>query len=150
LRSGWGISGQGSRPPAGGQGPRKRDEGGPGRLPAVLIRPGPVNICLCNLFVLTGFLAPLALAFAFLFADTEGRWLQSHYHYLRTTVALFVIGGGLGGLMILFGAPLSSGLMLAGLGLITATLLLTAARSLAGFYCSLRGLPLRNHETFLL
>ncbi|GAB4531231.1 MAG: hypothetical protein Tsb0019_33020 [Roseibium sp.] len=116
----------------------------------MLIRPGAVNICLCHMLILTGLLSPLALVFAFRFAEPEDRWLQSHYHYVRTSVALLVIGGGLGGLMILFGAPLSSGLMLAGLGMIAATLILAAARSLTGVYCSLRGLPLRNHETFLL
>jgi len=144
------MTGPGSRPPAGGRSNRRRDTDVSGRFPAALVRPGPVNLCLCHMLVLTGFLMPLALAFAFRFAETDDRWLRSHYHYLRTTVALFVIGGGLGWLMILFGVPYSTALMLAGLAVIAVTLVLIAARSLTGIYCAIRRAPLRNHESFLL
>jgi uncharacterized membrane protein len=119
-------------------------------LPAALIRPGPVNICLCHLLVVSLVLAPLALAFAIRHAEPGGRRLESHYLYLRTSFAILVIGTGLGSLMILLGAPLSSLLMLAGLGLIAATLALTLARCGNGFCRALLGLPLRNPKSYLV
>ncbi len=145
------MTGPGSRHPADGQGNRKRSEQtAAGPLPAAVIRPGYFNICLCNVLVLTGLLVPAALVFAVRFAETDGRWLQAHYHYIRTTIALLAIGSSLGGLMILLGAPLSSYLMLAGLGLIAATILLCIARCVTGFTCSLRGVSLRDHRTYLV
>jgi uncharacterized membrane protein len=118
--------------------------------PFGLFRPGSANICLCHLLVLTLLLSPVALGFAFLYAEQGGRWQQAHYHYLRTTVALLVIGLSAGGLMILIGASISSALMLAGLGLCAATVLLNLARSLHGFYSALRGAPLRNHRSYFI
>jgi uncharacterized membrane protein len=118
--------------------------------PFGLFRPGSANICLCHLLVLTILLSPIALAFAILYAEPGGRWLQAHYHYLRTTIALLVIGLGTGGLMILLGASISSALMLAGLGLCATTVLLSYARSLLGFCSALRGSPLRNHRSYFI
>ena len=118
--------------------------------PFGLFRPGSANICLCHLLVLTLLLSPIALVFAFLYAETGGHWQQTHYHYLRTTIALLVIGLSAGGLMILLGAAISSVLMLVGLVLCTATVLLIFARSLHGFYRALRGFPLRNHQSYFI
>lgn len=118
--------------------------------PFGLFRPGSANICLCHLLVLTLVLSPIVLAFAFLYAEQGGRWQQAHYHYLRTTIALLVIGLSAGGLMILLGASNSTALMLAGLGLCAATVLLSFARSLHGFYSALRGSPLRNHRSYFI
>jgi uncharacterized membrane protein len=142
------MTGQGSRHPANRQG--NRSPAAAGAFPAALIRPGHVNICICQVLILTGLLAPVALAFAIRFSETEGRWLQSHYHYIRTTIAVLVIGCCLGSLMILLGAPLSSLLMLAGLGVIAATLVLCVSRCVTGFYCSWRGYRLRDHATYLI
>lgn len=118
--------------------------------PFGLFRPGSANICLCHLFVLTLLLSPIALGFAFLFAEQGGRWQQAHYHYLRTTIALLIIGLSAGGLMILLGASISSALMLAGLGLCAVAVLLCYTRSGLGFYSALRGSPLRNHRSYFI
>jgi uncharacterized membrane protein len=93
---------------------------------------------------------PLALAISIRYAAPEGRCLEAHYLYLRTTIAVLVIGTGTGGLLILLGAPLSSGLMLAGLGLIAATLTLTLARCCNGFCRALLGRPPRNPKSYLV
>ncbi|GAB2185440.1 hypothetical protein [Roseibium sp. LAB1] len=118
--------------------------------PFGLFRPGSANICLCHLLVLTVLLSPIALGIAVIYAEPEGRWLQAHYHYLRTTIALLVIGLSTGGLMILLGASSSSALMLAGLGVCTVTVMLSSARSLLGLFSALRGSPLRNHRSYFI
>lgn len=146
------MTGRRSRFPAAGEPDhrRGRQRRVARRLPAAVFRPGPANICLCHLLVASLALAPLALLFSFRHADPGGRWLESHYLYLRTSIALLVIGAGLGGLMILLGAPLSSLLMLGGLALVAATLLLTLARCCNGFYRALFGLSLRNPKSYLV
>lgn len=116
----------------------------------MVYRPGATNICLCHLLVASLVLAPFALAFSIFHADPGGRWLEAHYLYLRTSVAVLVIGAGLGSLMILLGAPQSSLVMLGGLFLVAATLLITLARSCNGFCRALLGLPLRNPKSYLV
>jgi len=145
------MTGSNSRHPAGEPGHHSdvnRREAG--RFPAALCRPGSVNVCLCHLLVLSLLAVPLALFFSCHHADPADRWLQSHYLYLRTTIALLVIGASLGSLMILLGAPLSSAMMLAGLGLIAATLLLLLLRCCNGFVRAMRGLSLKNPKSYLV
>jgi len=140
-----------SRHPANGPDHRRGRARGPaGGIPASLVRPGRVNVCLCHILVLSVFAAPLALFFSVHHADAADRRLQPHYLYLRTTIALLGIGTGLGSLMILLGAPLSSALMLAGLGLIAATLLLVLLRCCNGLVRAMRGLSLRNPKSYLV
>lgn len=118
--------------------------------PRSVFRASAANICLCHCLVMTLFPSPVALGFAIAFAETDGRWLRSHYHYLRTTIALLVIGLCSGSLMILAGLSLSSMLMVAGLGICALTLLLVLARSLNGIFRSFLGLQLRNHRSYFI
>ncbi|MCK7610921.1 hypothetical protein [Roseibium sediminicola] len=146
------MTGRRSRFPAAGEPDhrRSRQRRTVYRFPATVFRPGPANICLCHILVASLALAPLALIFSVWYADPGARWLEAHYLYLRTSIALLVIGAGLGSLMILLGAPLSSLLMLGGLALIAATLLLTLARCCNGFFRTLFGRPLRDPKSYLV
>lgn len=145
------MTGLSSRHPANGPGHRRdEDRNAAGRFPATLFRHGPVNVCVCHLLVLSLVATPLALLFAVRHADTADRWLQAHYLYVRTSIALLVIGVGLGSLCILLGAPTSAFLMLAGLGLVVATLLLMVMRCANGIFRALRGLSLRNPKSYLV
>ncbi|MHA7774041.1 hypothetical protein [Roseibium sp. M-1] len=118
--------------------------------PRTILRASAANICLCHCLVLSLFLSPAALGFAIAFADTDGRWLRAHYHYLRTTIALLVIGLASGSLLILAGLSLSPALMLAGLGICAATILLVIARTLNGIFRAFFGLQLRNHRSYFI
>jgi len=115
-----------------------------------LLQPGYANIGLCYILTAAFVTAPVALLFATRFADPGERNLQGHYLYIRTSLALMIIGAGTGALAILLGAPLSSALMLAGLVLIAGTLLLTLSRCLCGLYNAAYRLPLRRPKSFLV
>lgn len=119
-------------------------------MPAALVRPGFVNICLCYLLVLTAVLSPLALLFSFLFAEAGGARLHAHYFYIRTTIALLVIGFCLACLMIVVGAVMSTVLILVGLALLALTAALTLARSCNGFFHAFRAEAPRNHSTYFI
>ncbi len=119
-------------------------------LKKALTRPGFGNVCLCNLFALSVFLAPVALLFAFRFAEHGERELNSHYYYIRTTIALLVIGLCLAGLMVVLGAGFSSPLILGGLALFLATALLTAVRCARGCLRALRREAPNNYKSYLL
>ena len=128
----------------------RRSGGRTGRSLAGLLSPGYTNTCLCYLLVAIVLPLPLALIFAIRFASCQEDRLQAHYLYLRTTIALLVIGAGTGALLILLGAPLSSLVMLAGLVLMAATLLLTVLRCCYGCYCAVRQQGLRNPHSFFV
>ncbi len=108
------------------------------------------NIFLCYLMTLSVMLCPVALLFAILFAETQNEGFQAHYHYLRTTIALLVIGSLTGCLLIVLGASLSSLLIFAGLAFAGAALVLTVLRCSHGLICTTRGLTLRNHRTYFI
>ncbi len=131
---------------------KKTGNGKHGRhtLLRALITPGRANVGLCYLLTLSAVLSPAALLFAVLFAEPENGSLHQHYYYLRTTIALLVIGFSAGSLLIVFGASLSSLLILAGLALLTLTALLTLLRCLSGFVCAFRSLPLRNYKSYFI
>ena len=118
--------------------------------PRAIFRASAANIALCHLLVMTLFFSPIALGFSIIYAETEQDWLRAHYHYLRTSIALMVIGLAVGGLMILAGVSLSSALMLAGLAVCAVTLMLVAARSAIGIFRAFLGLRLRNHNSYFL
>ncbi|TYC52809.1 hypothetical protein FMN50_16580 [Rhodobacterales bacterium] len=115
-----------------------------------LVRPGFGNACLCYLLVLSALLSPLALVFAFLFAEPHAPPLQAHYFYIRTTIALMVIGFCLAVLMIVVGAVVSTFLILAGLALLALTAALTLARCCAGFIHAFRRRAPRNYRTYFI
>jgi|GEM_PF-1593506 len=118
--------------------------------PRSVFRASAANVCLCHCLVMALLPSPVALGFAIAFADADGRWLRSHYHYLRTTIALLVIGLSSGSLLILAGLSLYSMLMLAGLAICALTVLLVLARSLNGIFRAFRGIPFRNHRSYFI
>ncbi len=122
----------------------------PGTGVSALIKPGAVNICGCYLLAMSAFLSPLALLFAVLYAEPEHKDYQAHYFYIRTTIALMVIGFCLGSLMILLGVSQSSALILAGLVQLSLTAVLTLARCLSGLARALRGDPPRNYRSYFV
>lgn len=126
------------------------DKRKPGKPISVFARPGFGNICLCYVLVLSAFLSPVALLYAFLFADAGPHRFHAHYYYLRTTVALMVIGFSLGCLLIVLGATFSTGLILAGLVLLLLTAVLTLARCLTGLIGAVRRTPPRNYGSYLV
>jgi hypothetical protein len=121
-----------------------------GFSPRSVFKASAANLCLCHCLVIALLPSPAALGFAIAFAETGGPWLRAHYHYLRTTIALLVIGLSSGSLMILAGLSLSSKLMLAGLGLCAGTMLLVLVRSLNGIIRAFFGLQLRNHRSYFI
>lgn len=121
-----------------------------GRSPAGLFSSGFANICLCYLLVAAILTVPFALFLAIRNAESGEKPLEAHYLYIRTTIALLVIGTGIGTLLILLGAPLSSGLMLGGLALIAATLLVALSRCCYGLSCAARHKTLRDPKSFLI
>ncbi|QFT33495.1 hypothetical protein FIV00_23590 [Labrenzia sp. THAF82] len=133
---------------------RNTDAKNRGRSPGSRLRsfflPGRGNIFLCYLMTLSVMLCPIALLFAILFAETQNEEFQAHYHYLRTTIALLVIGLLTGCLLIVLGASLSSLLIFAGLAFAGAALILTVLRCSHGLIRTTRGLPLRNHRTYFI
>lgn len=108
------------------------------------------NVVLCYLLVLTAALLPFALFFALRFADRAGRALQAHYFYVRTTIAILVIGTCVGGLTILAGVALAAPLIFAGLALFGLTLALGLTRCLCGLARALQGRPPRAYQTYLI
>ncbi|ASP36375.1 hypothetical protein [Labrenzia sp. VG12] len=121
-----------------------------GWSPTALFQPGFANICLCHVLVAAVLTVPFAFFMAIRHAETGEKPIEAHYLYVRTTIALLVIGTGIGSFLILLGAPLSSSLMLSGLALIAATLLLTLPRCCYGLSCAARRKPLRNPKSFLI
>lgn len=115
-----------------------------------LFAPGFGNIVLCYAFVCSLLLAAAALLFAVNFADTSDRRLYAHYYYLRTTIALMVIGYCIGGLLILMGADYSSSLILAGLAIAASSTVLTFARCLNGTFCALRRVAPPGFKSYLV
>jgi len=145
------MTGMSSRHPVNElNGPDSGDRRKPGKLLSVFARPGSVNICLCYVLVLSAALSPVALFFAFLFADAGPHRFHAHYYYIRTTVALLVIGFSLGCLLIVLGASFSTTLILAGLVLLLLTAILTLARCLTGLFGALRGIPPRNYGSYFV
>ncbi len=122
----------------------------PGMRLSALVKPGAVNICGCYLLAMSAFLSPVALLFATRFAEPELQHHRAHYFYIRTTIALLVIGSCLGILMIVLGASLSTLLILAGLTVLFLTAILTLARCLSGLVRTFRGLPPRNYRSYLV
>ncbi|MES0809438.1 hypothetical protein ABLO27_08160 [Roseibium sp. SCPC15] len=115
-----------------------------------LIGPGLSNICLCYILILSALLSPIALLFAFLFAEPDETRVYAHYFYIRTTVALLVIGVCIGCLMIVLGASISSSVILAGLVLLALTLGLTVIRCIRGFFSAMRGKAPQNYKSYFV
>ncbi|MBN9669279.1 hypothetical protein [Roseibium aggregatum] len=133
-------------PVAGNEGDWAKDDSFPG----VFFKPSFRNICLCYLSLLTFFLSPVALLFAFLFAERGGSRLQAHYFFIRTTFALLVIGFCLAGLMVVLGAVLSTVLILAGVVLFVLSAALTLVRCASGLVFALRSEAPRNYKSYLM
>ncbi|MET1414164.1 hypothetical protein ABVF61_17960 [Roseibium sp. HPY-6] len=108
------------------------------------------NIILCYAFILTFFLSPFALYFAISFSEPAENRFFAHYYYIRTTIAVMVIGGCMGSLMILLGADVSSFLILAGLAVVALAGMLTFLRCLKGILCAFKGEPPRTYTSYLL
>ncbi|WP_281926445.1 hypothetical protein [Roseibium album] len=108
------------------------------------------NVFVCYALILTFFLAPLALFIAMRFSEPAEQSVFAHFFYIRTTIALLVIGCCVGGLLILLGADLSSSLILVGLAIFVLTGFLTLARCLVGGFCALRGRPPRSYRSYLV
>lgn len=144
------MAGLGSRHPAdkmrrlagSGQGPSGRQRRG-------MFSPGFGNVFLCYLLVCSLVLAPVALIFSVRFADSTEQRLFAHYFFIRTTIAVFVIGTCVSCLLILIGADLSSSLILAGLALLTITSALTLIRCFRGIFSALRGNSPRFYRSYL-
>ncbi|MCV0426681.1 MAG: hypothetical protein K5905_14525 [Roseibium sp.] len=119
-------------------------------LTGSLFGPGFGNICLCYLLIVSTFLSPLALLFAFLFAEPHETRFHAHYFYIRTTVALFVIGFCAGCLMIVLGADISSTLILTGLVLLAFTIVVTLARCARGILSAMRGKAPQNYKSYFI
>ena len=108
------------------------------------------NILLCYACICSLALSPLALLFAITHAEHTEERLFAHYHYIRTTIAIMVIGSGLGGVMIILGADISKRLILAGLLLAMLTGVLAFARCIKGTaYAVLRRAP-RGYSSYIL
>jgi uncharacterized membrane protein len=120
------------------------------KLRSAILSPGFVNIGICNLLILSTAFIPIALFFAIRFANENNQCFQGHYHYIRTSIAVLVIGTCLAGLMILAGAALSSLLILAGLVLLCLTGALVVLRCFSGLVLSLRNEPHRNEKSYLI
>lgn len=145
------MTGLRSRQPVNDPGQRDRDNYfNDVRFPATLVHPGFANICLCYVLVAALLTLPLALFLAIRFAVPGRTQLEAHYLYIRTTIALLVIGTGVGSLLILLGAPLSSSLMLGGLALIATTLVQALARCCYGVSCAVRRQPVHNPKSYLV
>ena len=117
---------------------------------APLFGPGFGNICLCYLLIASTLLSPLALLFAFLFAEPDEIRFHAHYFYIRTTVALLVIGSCAGCLMIVLGADVSSDLILGGLALMALTVVVTFARCIRGLFNAIRGKAPQNYKSYFI
>ncbi|MES0879986.1 hypothetical protein [Roseibium sp. SCP14] len=115
-----------------------------------LIGPGLSNVCLCYVLILSALLSPVALLFSFLFAEPDETRVFAHYYYIRTTVAVLVIGVCVGTLMIVLGAGISSTIILAGLLLLALTLILTAMRCIRGLFSAMRGKAPQNYKSYLV
>jgi len=129
---------------------RTEDRGRDDSFPGILFRPGFANVCLCYLFVLSFFLSPAALLFSFLFAERGDSRILTHYYFVRTTIALLVIGFCMSGLMIVLGAVFSSLLILTGVTLFAATAALTLIRCVSGLIFALRCKAPRNYKSYFV
>lgn len=119
------------------------------KLDYCMFSPGFGNVFLCYLLVCSLVLAPVALIFSIRFADSTEQRLFAHYFFIRTTIAVFVIGTCVSCLLILIGADLSSSLILAGLALLTITSALTLVRCFRGIFSALRGNSPRFYRSYL-
>lgn len=115
-----------------------------------LFSPGFPNIVLCHVFCCAVFLAPLALLFAVSYAEHSEERLFGHYYYIRTTIALMVIGSSLGGIMIVLGAEVSTQLILAGLLLVTLTGVLALLRCVKGVVYALKRRSPTSYRSYIL
>lgn len=116
----------------------------------LLFAPGFPNVVLCYVCICVVFLAPIALLFAVQFADNTEERLFSHYYYIRTTIALMVIGSSVGGMMIVLGADISAYLILAGLLLTALAGMLTLSRCIKGIACALMRSSPSSYRSYLL
>ena len=115
-----------------------------------LFAPGFANAVLCYACICVIFLAPAALLFSVQFAVHTEERLFSHYFYIRTTIALMVIGSSLGGIMIVLGAEISAHLILAGLLLTTLTGILAIARCIKGVAFALMRKSPPSYRSYIL
>lgn len=115
-----------------------------------LFAPGFANIALCYMCTCTILLVPLALFFSAGYANQEEKNLFSHYYYIRTTIALMVIGICSGGMMVILGADVSTHLILAGLILVTLTGILTVARCTKGIAFALMRRSPSAYRSYIL
>lgn len=115
-----------------------------------LFAPGFVNIVLCYISTCTVLLVPLALLFSASYANHEEEKLFSHYYYIRTTIALMVIGSCSGGIMVILGADFSTNLILAGLLLIFLTGMLAIARCMKGIAFALMRRSPSSYRSYIL
>lgn len=114
-----------------------------------IFAPGFSNAVFCYACVCVLFLAPIALLFSVQFADHTDERFYSHYHYIRTTIALLVIGGSVGGMMIFLGAETSNKLILSGLLLISFSATLAIARCLKGLAFALMRQPPSSYRSYI-
>lgn len=121
-----------------------------GKISDRLFGPGFINVALCHALLLPFITLPLSTYFAARFGSCHGRELIGHYHYIRTTVAIMLLGGGTAALCLLVGVETSARLVLAGLVVGALTLVLFYLRCLYGIACALRRKPLRNHRSLLV
>ncbi|GAA0778022.1 hypothetical protein GCM10009077_19140 [Roseibium denhamense] len=112
--------------------------------------PGFANTALCYLCLLSFALSPVALLFSLAYAHTDHGIHRQHYYYIRTTIAVLVIGLSAGALLVLIGANTSPAVILSGVGIVAAAALTSIARCLHGLVRSFRKAPLRNHRTYLI
>lgn len=114
------------------------------------LSPGFGNIVLCYITTCTVLLVPLALFFSASYANQEEESLFSHYYYIRTTIALMVIGSCSGGIMVILGADFSTRLILAGLFLISLTGMLAIARCIKGIAFALMRRSPSSYRSYVL
>lgn len=115
-----------------------------------LFAPGFPNAVICYACICVFFLAPIALLFAVQFADHSEERLFAHYYYIRTTIALMVIGSSIGGVMIVLGAEISTHLILAGLLLAALAGMLAIARCLKGVAFALMRRSPPSYRSYVL
>ncbi|WP_420336022.1 hypothetical protein [Roseibium sp.] len=115
-----------------------------------LFAPGFPNAVICYVCICVFFPAPIALLFAVQFADHSEERLFAHYYYIRTTIALMVIGSSIGGVMIVLGAEISTHLILAGLLLAALAEMLAIARCLKGVAFALMRKSPPSYHSYIL
>lgn len=115
-----------------------------------LFSPGFSNVLLCYVCSCAVLPAPLALLFAVNYAEHPEERLFAHYHYIRTTIALMVIGSSLGGIMIVLGAEIATQLTLAGLFLVTLTGVLALLRCAKGIFSAIMRQSPTSYRSYIL